>query len=109
MADDDVITTGPTSTVLEGLERRAAAGKLDSMGLQLLKGLRERAAESALTQPRESHLLSEISPPLPPESPDPPYSGVMADPEYREMAEKMRELGFTDYPRSMEKLSEPSR
>tara|TARA_R110002020_G_scaffold274227_1_gene489357 strand:- start:261 stop:587 length:327 start_codon:yes stop_codon:yes gene_type:complete len=105
MADDDVITTGPTSTTLEGLERRAAAGKLDPMGLQLLRGLRERVAQSALEQPRESHLLSEISPPLPPESPDPPYSGLMVDPQYREMVEKMRELGFTDYPRSMEKLS----
>lgn len=101
MADNDFITTGPMSTALEGLERSAAAGKLDPMGLQLLKGLRERAAESALIQPRESHLSPTAD--MPPESPDPPYSGVMADPEYREMAEKMRELGFTDYPRSMER------
>tara|TARA_R110002020_G_scaffold20094_6_gene68842 strand:+ start:648 stop:1037 length:390 start_codon:yes stop_codon:yes gene_type:complete len=87
-AEDDVITTAPTGeSTLEHYVRLAAAGKLDPMGLEILKGLRERAAMSAFEQPRESHLLEDLSPALadmPEESPVPPYSGLMANPEWRQ-------------------------
>ena len=90
------------SPAREPYEKRAAEGRLAPMGLQILKVLREKAAEHAILQPRES--LSDAVSDLPPQSEDlSNYIGGMDDPRFRAQVEEMRKRGYKTYPWSMER------